>query len=402
MNDSTQQPKRRSDDISAFQVMAILEQAQALEAQGQDVIHLQVGEPDFATPEPMVEAAVTALRAGQTRYTPALGMPELRQRIADYYQRRFAVSISAKQVILTPGASGALLLLTAARLEQGQTMLLADPGYPCNRHFARVFEAHGQLVAGDPAHDLQLTPAQVAQHWQAHTRVALVATPANPTGTVLSLTQLQQLHQAVSEQGGELWVDEIYQGLNYAAPGSAVTQMPEVETALQLGAHDNLVIINSFSKFFGMTGWRLGWAVVPEAWVERLDTLAQNLFLAPSTPAQHAALAAFSTDTMAILEARRQELQLRRDYLLQALPKLGFTLPVVPDGAFYVYADASALTDDSLSFCQQALQATGVALTPGTDFGQHQAKQHVRFAFTTPLPRLQQAMERLQHWLATR
>ncbi|GGY38809.1 aminotransferase [Bacterioplanes sanyensis] len=402
MNDSLPDAQRRSQHIAPFQVMAILEQAQALEAAGEDVIHLQVGEPDFATPEPMVEAAVTALRAGQTRYTPALGMPALRERLAHYYQQRFGVHISPRQVVLTPGASGALLLLTAARLEQGQTMLLADPGYPCNRHFARVFEAHGQLVPGDPTAGLQLTPQQVRQHWQAQTRVALVASPANPTGTVLSLPQLQGLHQAVSEQGGELWVDEIYQGLNYGAPGSDASQAPAIETALQLGQGDNLVVLNSFSKFFGMTGWRLGWAVVPEAWVETLDTLAQNLFLAPSTPAQHAALAAFGDDTLAILEARRQELQLRRDYLLQALPDLGFKLAVVPDGAFYVYADASDLTDDSLSFCQQALAATGVAFTPGTDFGEHQAKQHVRFAFTTPLSRLQQAMARLQQWLERR
>lgn len=402
MSDSYVLPKRRSDQVAAFQVMAILEQAQAMQADGHDVIHLQVGEPDFATPEPMVEAAVAALRAGQTRYTPALGLPALREKLADDYWQRFAVRINPRQVVLTPGASGALLLLTAARLEMGQTMLLADPGYPCNRHFARVFEAHGQLVAGDPACGLQLTPAHVQQHWQANTQVALVASPANPTGTVLSLVQLQHLHQAVSERGGELWVDEIYQGLNYGAPGTDVSVRPKIETALSLGQHENLAVINSFSKFFGMTGWRLGWAVVPESWVERLDTLAQNLFLAPSTPAQHAALAGFSQATMDILEQRRQELQQRRDYLLQALPELGFKLAVVPDGAFYIYADASELTDDSLSFCQQALAATGVAFTPGTDFGDYQANQHVRFAFTTPLPRLEQAMQRLQQWLEQR
>lgn len=381
----------RSDDIQPFHVMAILAHAQALQESGVDVIHLEVGEPDFATPEPMIEAAVSALRAGKTGYTPALGLTALREKIADYYWQRFAVRLDPRRVVLTPGASGALLLLTAARLQRGQRMLLADPGYPCNRHFARLFEAHGQLIPTSAAQRFQLTPELVTQHWQPDTRVALVASPANPTGTVLDLAQLDGLANAVRAQQGEFWVDEIYQGLNYHNQPQTV-----------LSVADDAIVINSFSKYFGMTGWRLGWCVVPLAWVATLEKLAQNLYLAPPTPAQHAAMAAFNTDALAIMEERRQQLSERRDYLLSALPLLGFTIPVAPDGAFYVYADASRLTDNSLLFCQQLLADTGVAITPGVDFGDHQGHCHVRFAFTTPLPRLQQAMARIEAWLASR
>ena len=380
---------KRAADVRPFQVMAILAEAQALQAAGRDIIHLEVGEPDFPTPEPMIDAAVSAMRAGKTGYTPALGLPQLRQKLAGYYGERFGVDLNPQRIVLAPGASGALLLLTAARLDVGQTLLLADPGYPCNRHFARVFEGHGQLVPCGADKRYQLTPDDVRTHWNANTKAALVASPANPTGTVLSLEELAALALAVREQQGELWVDEIYQGLNYTGPAQTV-----------LSVADDAIVLNSFSKFFGMTGWRLGWAVVPEAWVPTLDTLAQNLFLAPPTPAQYAALAAFEPDTMAILEARRQELAERRDYLLQALPELGFDVPVAPDGAFYIYADASRFTDDSLSFCSRVLNEAGVAITPGVDFGEFGAGTHVRFAFTTRLERLQEAVERLRQWLA--
>ncbi len=381
---------KRSREVQPFQVMAILAEAQALQAQGQDIIHLEVGEPDFPTPEPVTEAAIRALRAGHTGYTPALGLPQLRERLAQYYHERFGVEVASSRILLTPGASGALLLLAAARLNPGDGLLLADPGYPCNRHFARVFEAHGQLVPCGPQQKYQLIAADIEQHWQANTQAALVATPANPTGTVLSLSELEQLNQACQAQGGELWVDEIYQGLNYGdAP----------ETVLSVA--DDAVVLNSFSKFFGMTGWRLGWTVVPESWVPAMDTLAQNLFLAPPTPAQYAALGAFTPDVMAILEERRQILAERRDYLLEVLPTLGFNVPVAPEGAFYVYADASRFTDDSLSFCARILRETGVALTPGVDFGEYRAGSHIRFAFTTDLTRLREAIERLGNWLET-
>ncbi|MCY0964379.1 pyridoxal phosphate-dependent aminotransferase [Parathalassolituus penaei] len=378
----------RAHDIQPFHVMALLAEARRLQEAGRDIIHLAVGEPDFPTPEPMVEAAVKALRAGQTGYTPALGMTALREKIAAYYQQRFGVTIPAGRILVTPGASGALLLLAASRIEVGQTLMLADPGYPCNRQFARVFEGRGQLIPSGPETAFQLTPQMVREHWNANTRAALVASPANPTGTVLSPQQLVDLAAAVREQQGELWVDEIYQGLNFTGEAHTV-----------LSVVDDAAVINSFSKYFGMTGWRLGWTVVPECWVERMDVLAQNLFLAPPTPAQHAAMVAFEPDTLAILEQRREILRARRQWLLKALPELGFGIPVEPDGAFYIYADASRFTDNSLEFCRRCLQEAGVAITPGVDFGVFEANTHIRIAYSAELPRLQEAVDRLAAWL---
>jgi len=388
----------RTDDIAPFQVMAILQQAQALAAQGVDVIHLEVGEPDFPTPEPITQAAIKALNEGKTHYTPALGLPELRQGIADFYQSRYGVKVSASRIAITPGASGALLLLMAARLEAGDELLMADPGYPCNRHFARVFEAHGRLIATEPENGFQLSAQQIKQHWQqGKSKAVLMASPANPTGAMIPHQQLEEIAQQTRELGGELWVDEIYHGLTYHDLGENKMEGECPQTALALGG--DVVVINSFSKYFGMTGWRLGWMVVPEHYIPVIERLAQNLFLAPATPSQYGALAAFSEGSLTIMEERRLELQQRRDYLLTELPKLGFKIPVIPDGAFYIYTDASDLTQDSQAFCERLLQDTGVALTPGFDFGEQNANLYIRFAYTTNIERLQQAISRIKAWL---
>jgi aspartate/methionine/tyrosine aminotransferase len=378
--------------------MAILQQAQTLAAQGIDVIHLEIGEPDFTTPAPIVEAGIEALKQGKTHYTPALGLPELRQKIADFYRTRYGVDVSASRIAITPGASGALLLLMAARLEAGDELLMADPGYPCNRHFARVFEAQGRLIATTADSGFQLTPEHIEKNWtEGASKAVLMASPANPTGAMISHEVLEKIAQVTADQGGELWVDEIYHGLTYhdASDSRFAGQRPQ--TALALGEH--VVVINSFSKYFGMTGWRLGWMVVPEHYIPVIERLAQNLFLAPTTPSQYGALAAFDNDSLAIMEARRLELQQRRDYLLAELPKLGFRIPVVPDGAFYIYADASALTQDTQVFCQQLLQETGVAITPGFDFGDQNANVYIRIAYTTNIERLEQAIARIKAWL---
>ncbi|MEH6448972.1 MAG: aminotransferase class I/II-fold pyridoxal phosphate-dependent enzyme [Oleispira sp.] len=393
----------RTEEIAPFQVMAILQQAQALASKGVDVIHLEVGEPDFTTPEPITQAAIEALKAGKTHYTPALGLPELRQKIADFYQSRYGVTVSAERIAITPGASGALLLLMAARLEAGDELLMADPGYPCNRHFARVFEAHGRLIPTAAKSGFQLTAEQIKQHWHPNaSKAVLMASPANPTGAMIPYPQLEQIAEQTRQLGGELWVDEIYHGLTYHdavedADDDSTLASKRPQTALALG--DDVVVINSFSKYFGMTGWRLGWMVVPEHYIPVIERLAQNLFLAPSTPAQYGAIAAFSEDSLSIMEERRLELQQRRDYLLAELPKLGFKIPVIPDGAFYIYADARALTQDTQAFCQQLLQDTGVALTPGFDFGDQDAHLYVRFAYTTNIERLKQAVLRIKTWL---
>ncbi len=383
---------RRMAGIEPFHVMAILARARELEAQGRDVVHMEVGEPDFPTPEPIVAAGERALREGRTHYTPALGLPALREAIAHWYRQRFSVEVAPERVVVTPGASGALQLVLAAMVDPGDKVLMPDPGYPCNRHMVRLFEGKAVSLGVKASQDFALANDQVIRHWDARTRALMVATPSNPTGRVLSLEQLRFLHEAVRAPGGALIVDEIYQGLVY--------DLPEV-TALALGGEE-LFVINSFSKFFGMTGWRLGWLVAPEAWVPALDRLSQNLFLAAPTLSQHAALAAFLPETLEILEQRRQRFHRRRDFLHQALDELGFRLHGRPEGAFYLYADVSAFTDDSFDFCRRLLEEAGVAVTPGRDFGSYRAERFVRFAYTTSMERLQQGVERLEAFLARR
>lgn len=374
----------RARDIQPFHVMDILARAGALEAQGRSIVHMEIGEPDFSTPEPIARAGIAAIEAGYTRYSPALGLPALREAIAGFYADRYCVEIAPARVIVTPGSSGALLLALGVLLNPRDELLLADPGYPCNRHFARFLDAHARNVPVGADSRYQLSPLHVAAHWREATRAALVASPANPTGMLLSLPELQALHEAVAMRGGTLIVDEIYHGLTYGC-----------DAASALAVSDDVFVINSFSKYFGMTGWRLGWMVAPEAYVDAIERLAQNIFLAPPTPAQHAALAAFQPDTLAILEARRGEFMQRRDYLVPALRELGFDVPVTPEGAFYVYAGCKRFSDDSRAFADSLLHEAGVAITPGIDFGIHHAASHVRFAYTTSNAALREGVDRL-------
>ena len=382
---------RRMAGIEPFHVMAILARAREMEARGRDVVHMEVGEPDFSTPEPIVEAGRAALEAGHTRYTPALGLPELRQVISGYYRSRFSVKVDPGRIVITPGASGALQLVLGAVVDPGDRVLMPDPGYPCNRHMVRLFEGEAVSLGVKASQDFALSNDQVIRNWDANTRALMVATPSNPTGRVLTLEQLRFLYDAVRAPDGIFIVDEIYQGLVYDRP---------VEAALSLG-ETNLFVINSFSKFFGMTGWRLGWVVAPEAYVPALDRLAQNIFLAAPTLSQHAALAAFEPGTLEILEQRRQRFQARRDYLYEALTGLGFRIRGKPEGAFYLYADASSFTDDSFNFAQRLLEEAAVAVTPGLDFGSYRAERFVRFAYTTDLERLQLGVERIGKFLET-
>lgn len=388
---STSPPKlaERLDAIEPFRVMAIMARARALEAEGRSIIHLEIGEPDFSTPAPIVEAGIEALRLGRTHYTPALGLPELRQAIARYYAERHDIVIPASRVAVTTGASGGLLLAMAALFNPGDEVLLTDPGYPCNRHFARLVEAAPKAIPVGPETGFQLTSELVARHWGPRTRGVLLANPSNPTGTVVRREALQDIHARVREKGGWLLVDEIYHELIYdrAEP-----------TALALG--EDVVVINSFSKYFLMTGWRLGWLVLPETVVPAVDKLAQNIFLAPPTPAQHAALAAFRPATRHLLEARKAELRARRDYLVPALEALGFHIPAEPAGAFYVYADCSRFSEDSEAFAERLLMEAGVAVTPGTDFGMAMARKHIRIAYTVTEEKLREAVQRLERLLA--
>lgn len=381
----------RSRAIEPFHVMALLSRANELQALGRDVIHLEIGEPDFTTAAPIVAAGQAALAAGHTRYTAARGLPRLREAIARFYEQRYQASIDPERVLITPGGSGALLLASSLLVDPGKHWLLADPGYPCNRHFLRLIEGAAQLVPVGPEVRYQLNADLVERHWDRDCVGALVASPANPTGTVLSRDELAELSGALKARGGHLVVDEIYHGLTYGCDAASVLEVD-----------DDAFVLNSFSKYFGMTGWRLGWLVAPADAVPELEKLAQNLYISAPSMAQHAALACFEPATLEILEARRAEFARRRDFLLPALRELGFNIAVVPEGAFYLYADISAFGGDAFAFCQHMLETQFVAITPGLDFGRHQAGHHVRFAYTQDLPRLEQAVERiargLQSW----
>ena len=380
---------RRVTDIDPFRVVEVLQRATALESQGRDIVHLAAGEPDFATADPIIEAGRAALARGETYYTSATGIPQLREALSDFYASQYGLDISPSRILVTPGASGALLLVSALLMNPGDGMLMADPGYPCNRHFLRLVEGEGQLVPVGADTRYQLDARLLEQYWRDNTVGAMVATPANPTGTLLSEAELRDLSDAVSRRKGHLVVDEIYHGLVY----------DDVPTASVLSINPDAFVINSFSKYFGMTGWRLGWLVAPEAAVPDLEKLAQNLFISMSTMAQYAALAGFEPATRAILDERRDIFRQRRDFLLPAVKSLGFDVPCDPQGAFYIYADASRFTDNSQAFCLELLEEHGVALTPGLDFGHHRAAQHLRFSYTTSMDRLELAVERLSRVL---
>jgi aspartate/methionine/tyrosine aminotransferase len=375
------------DGIAPFHVMDILARAQALEAAGRDIIHLEIGEPDFATPKPIVEAGIAALRAGHTHYTGALGLPALREAIAGFYATRWKATVDPSRIVVTPGASGALLLALGLLAGPGDEVLMADPGYPCNRHFTGFCGARAVTVAVDADSGFQLTLELIERHASPATRAILIASPSNPTGTAIPPDELARIHDWCAAQGVALIVDEIYLALTY-------------DGSEHSAAHwDDVFVINSFSKYFLMTGWRLGWLLAPAWAMPDMERLAQNLFLAAPTPAQHAALAAFSPSTLIELEARRAELRDRRDFLLPALRDRGFPIPTQPQGAFYLYADSSAHTRDSFHFAQALLEHVGVAVTPGLDFGQNQPQRYLRIAYTQPLRRLIEAIARLDRFL---
>ena len=381
-------PASRLADIAPFHVMELMARAKTLEAEGRDIIHMEVGEPDFPTPEPIIAAAQAQLATGRVYYTAALGLPELRRAIAAFYATRYGISVPASRIVVTAGASGALLLAMACLSEPASEWLLTDPGYPCNRNFVRSFEGVPVAVPVHAENNFQPTLADLECYWNERTAGALLASPANPTGTLLDDASLAAMAEFVRQQGGQLIVDEIYHGLTYER---------EVPTALQFG--DDIFVVQSFSKYFNMTGWRLGWLVVPERFSRDIEKLAQNLFISPSTPAQHAALAAFEPATISILEARRNEFRRRRDFLAPALADLGFRLAPKPEGAFYIYANCAELTDNSDRFARELLESAGVAITPGLDFGSNAPEKHLRFAYTAGVERLTEAVDRIRRFI---
>lgn len=378
---------RRLAAIHPFHVMALLARAREMERVGRDIVHMEIGEPDLPTPAPVVAAGADALARGELYYTPSLGLPALREAIAGHYERCYGVAVAPARIVVTPGASGALLLALGLLIDPGSRVLLADPGYPCNRHFVTFLGGEPVALPVGPETRYQPTAAAIAAAWQPETVATLLCSPANPTGTLVGSTELAAIIAAVEGRGGRVVADEIYHGLVYTDP-------PPTALARSQGCF----VVNSFSKYFHMTGWRLGWLVVPAGYEEAVDRLAQNLFLAASTPAQHAALACFTDETEALLAARRDEYHRRRDLLYAALIDLGFRIPVLPDGALYLYADCTPLAGDSFVLAERLLTEAGVAVTPGIDFGDHQASRHLRFAYTTPVERLEEGVARLRRF----
>ena len=374
---------KRAHQITPFYVMRILQQARELEAQGRSIIHMEIGEPDFASPETVIRAGKQALDQKRTHYTAANGLPELRAAIANEYSGQ--VTIDAQRIVVTPGASGALQLVMAMLLDPEDGIMMADPGYPCNRHIASLFNADVQAVAVNQETDYQLSAELVESNWQENTRVVLIASPSNPTGTLIPTQQLSKIYQLVQAKGAQLIVDEIYHGLLYNR---------QVSSALAYG--DQLFVINSFSKFYGMTGWRVGWLVVPDEYIEVANRLAQNMFLAAPTISQYAALAALAEETRQELIRRRDIFHQRRDIILPLIEETGFKIRTRPAGAFYVYADCSAISDDSMSLCDTLLHHAGVAITPGEDFGSNNSKSYVRFSYANTIENLQEGMRRIQ------
>ncbi|WUV20147.1 pyridoxal phosphate-dependent aminotransferase [Streptomyces sp. NBC_01485] len=385
---------RRAQAVAPFYAMEFGKQAAALEAQGHHVVKLSIGEPDFGAPPAVLDAMREVMDGRPMTYTAALGLPALRQAIADFYRDRHDVEVDPSRIVVTAGASAALVLATAALVDPGDEVLISDPSYPCNRQIVESFGARVSLVPTTAGTRFQLDTASVRSHWTDATRGVMVASPSNPTGTSVPTDELAAICDLARERGAWRIVDEIYLDLSDhddrgRPPRSALSFDPDA------------VVINSFSKYFGMTGWRLGWCVVPEALVPAMERLAQNYFLCASAPAQHAALACFTPESLAVCEARRTELAERRALVLDGLDRIGLPVPVPPDGAFYIYFDVSDTGLTSWQFCERALQEAHVAVTPGRDFGVHTADTHVRLSYAASADNLREGIDRLGKFLAT-
>lgn len=379
---------QRTARIEPFRVMELVKRARELERAGRSIIHLSIGEPDFTAAPGVVQALKTAVDGGHTGYTAALGVQGLREAIARHAGQAWDADLDPSRIVVTAGASAALLLACCALVDPGAQVLMADPCYPCNRHFVSAFDGVPVTIPVGPESRFQLDAATVDAHWNDAVRGVLLATPSNPTGTSIEWSELQRLVDVSRARGGFTLVDEIYLDLSYGhRPRSAIS----------LGS--DVLVAGSFSKFFHMTGWRLGWLVVPPALVSTFEKLAQNLFICPSALAQHAALACFEPEAMALYQQRRDEFQARRDFIVPALRDLGFGIPVEPDGAFYVYVDCSAFGADSAQLATAMLEQAGVAMVPGEDFGCHQPQRYLRVSYATALPQLHEAVQRLRAWL---
>jgi aspartate/methionine/tyrosine aminotransferase len=375
-------------DITPFHVMEILARAKAMEGEGRDVIHMEIGEPDFPTPPLVAEAAAEFILRGQVKYTPAAGLPALREAIAGHYAARYGVCVDPARIVVTPGASGGFLLAMGLLVAAGDRVVLADPGYPCYPNFVRLFQGVPCLVPVGTDSGFHLSAGLLRRHWDGGTAGAVIASPSNPTGAMISPAALGEILDFAQGQGGFVIADEIYHGLEYGERS---------RTALEFSPR--AFVVNSFSKYFGMTGWRIGWAVVPEEFAEPAEKLAQNIFISAPAHSQVAALAAFSAENLQELERRRQEFQQRRDLLWSGLREIGFSVAAKPAGAFYVYADCGRFSPDSYGFARRLLEATGVAVAPGLDFGANCPERFLRFCYTASEPRLAEGLDRIEAFI---
>ena len=377
--------RKSLEHVNSFKAMDVMRRASELESLGRKIIHLEVGEPDFSTVAPIVDAAKKALDEGLTQYTSPTGIVDLKSRLSELYSRRHGLLVSPERILVTPGASGGLLLLANLLVEAGDEILITDPSYPCVRNFIRLMSATPRLIPVDADQNFQPTVSQLEKANNSSTRGVWLASPNNPTGTVLDRETLTKLAVWARGTGNHFLVDEIYHGLHY------VNDLPSA-----LEVESDAFVVNSFSKYFGMTGWRLGWIVVPEEYIEQATRLAQNLYICASSISQYGALGAFTPDAEILLENRRREFNQRRVYFCNALSEIGLPPAASVDGAFYVYVDISRYSSNSQNFCQLMLEKHGVAMTPGSDFGEHKSNQYVRMSFTTSKKNLGLGIERLQ------
>jgi aspartate/methionine/tyrosine aminotransferase len=391
----------RLDHIEPFYVMECAKAASELAASpacdpahgGTPMIFLNIGEPDFTAPPLVQAAAQRCLTQGRTQYTAATGLPALRERLSRWYAERFGLDIPPHRIVITAGASAALQLACLALVDRGDEVLMPDPSYACNRHFVAAADGVPVLLPAPPEHRFQLDAAGVEAAWGPRTRGVLLASPSNPTGTSIAREEMGRIARAVRERGGFTLVDEIYLGLSFdEAYGHSALGHAQAQD-------DDIISINSFSKYFSMTGWRLGWMVLPESLVAPVEKLAQNLYICASTIAQHAALACFEPECLAEYERRRGEFKARRDFLVPALNAMGLTVPVMPDGAFYAWADCSAHAASSWDFAFDLMHRAHVAVTPGRDFGRHAGERYLRFSYASSMESLREAVARLQQTL---
>lgn len=379
---------QRTETVLPFYAVEMFKQAAALSAQGRDIISLGIGEPDFTAPTQVIETLNRAAQAGLSGYTSPAGLPVLRETIAHHYETQYGASVDPSRILITAGASGALLLATMALVDPGDEVLLPDPSYPANQNFIVAAGGVPRLIPARAEQRFHLSAEDIRQHWGPRTRGVLIASPSNPTGTSMNREALRELVAEVRARDGFIIMDEIYLGLYYEdTPQSALT------------LDDDIIIINSFSKYFHMTGWRLGWIIAPPAMVPALDKQASNLCICAPALAQHAAITCFEPEVLAIYEKRRLSFKQRRDYLLPELERLGLQVPVKPDGAFYIYLDISRYSNDSDDFAQRLLHGPGIATVAGRDFGPAHAKTSLRLSYATRLDRLEEAVARLNAWL---